>query len=695
MGLGAGEDYQEGMIPKLPPKEGERARMPTAWGGSSGTYAHTGGPGANDRVETGPSMAQEDVNRYRGRAEEMANRGSVALNYGNTDRSIVDAQGTYGSALKQAAAGNAMRNQQADATGLMKSAAYGQQPSAAEIQGRQMIDQSARANLAAAAGARGGAESQASARRQAYGATTAAQQQGMESLSALRANEMANARTAYGQQLAGVRGQDYQGAATTGQLGAGQLGIAGQQAQMAQAQGGLDQAQRQLNQQGQMGYEQLGWETNNAALRAGQANADREQDRWKQAQTDEQNNQNRSKDYFGAAVSGIGSLIGSAASMFSDDKAKKSEEPSKGVGAALGGAASAAGASLQGHAPAAPSKTEGWLDALMKEDQEEEDRKKRMANAQAPAGPPAQTRSDGTDLMVRDNPFAAPEPPAAPTPGGIQREDPYGSGEMFFSDDEAKLNVEKRKAFQEGALFGSGDPNTKIPDYYGKGPHQANITGSSKKGISYDAPGEMAKGTGKAPSPDEIHRERVARMPDPEPSLPRPRTPTSDSTYQASFAEPAHPEAMAPPRFPPSSQTPPPGVAAAPAPAPAPPPADPALGVTGRLRSFFSDEQTKNERGDNSPARAELQEDANRRGDGFLYSYKPGFDQASGQQPGELNFGPSAQELEKNPLTKTAVKETENGVKMLDGQKLLKSNTASIASLQRQLDQLKYGGRRG
>ncbi len=91
---------------------------------------------------------------------------------------------------------------------------------------------------------------------------------------------------------------------------------------------------------------------------------------------------------------------------------------------------------------------------------------------------------------------------------------------------------------------------------------------------------------------------------------------------------------------------------------------------------------------------ASLQEDANRRGAGFPYSYKPEYAPPD-QAPGELNYGFSAQELEKNPITATAVKRDPNGMRFIDTDKLLKTNTAGIASLQSQLDELKYGGRHG
>jgi hypothetical protein len=59
-----------------------------------------------------------------------------------------------------------------------------------------------------------------------------------------------------------------------------------------------------------------------------------------------------------------------------------------------------------------------------------------------------------------------------------------------------------------------------------------------------------------------------------------------------------------------------------------------------------------------------------------------------------MNYGPSADEMVKNPLMATAVKQDPGtGMKAIDANKLIKNNTAGIASLQQQLDELR--GRNG
>jgi hypothetical protein len=81
--------------------------------------------------------------------------------------------------------------------------------------------------------------------------------------------------------------------------------------------------------------------------------------------------------------------------------------------------------------------------------------------------------------------------------------------------------------------------------------------------------------------------------------------------------------------------------------------------------------------------------DANRAQAGSIYTYRPGFDAASGQAPGEANVGPMAQTMAADPLASTAVKsDPSTGLLMLDRDKLSKLQSAGIASLQRQVDQL-------
>lgn len=125
-------------------------------------------------------------------------------------------------------------DQQHASTGILRSAAEGNQPSSAQLMGQQAIGQSLNAQLAGAASAKGGALGQAAAMRQAQGGAAAFQQQAIGGLAAGRAAEMAQARGEYANATNAMRGQDLQ--------------YAGLQSQN-------ENTQRGLNQQAQMGYE--------------------------------------------------------------------------------------------------------------------------------------------------------------------------------------------------------------------------------------------------------------------------------------------------------------------------------------------------------------------------------------------------------------------------------------------------------
>lgn len=203
----------------------------TSWGGFAGRAQNPdGSPGG---LANG---ATQDVNRYRGMGNQAAQREAHQIDYGQANADRSQAQGA--------------RNEQSAALNMTRQAAMGNAPSRAELMGRQMIGNSLDAQMAAAASARGGALAQAGAMTAARQDAAQFQQRGMNDLAALRADEMARAREAYASQAGAMRGQDYQGAA--------------QAAQMSQAQGQIEMGQRGLNQQAQMGYEQMGLDVNRA-----------------------------------------------------------------------------------------------------------------------------------------------------------------------------------------------------------------------------------------------------------------------------------------------------------------------------------------------------------------------------------------------------------------------------------------------
>lgn len=86
-------------------------------------------------------------------------------------------------------------------------------------------------------------------------------------------------------------------------------------------------------------------------------------------------------------------------------------------------------------------------------------------------------------------------------------------------------------------------------------------------------------------------------------------------------------------------------------------------------------------------------EHANRAMAPYEYEYKDGFAQREGQHIGDKNVGPMAQNMEADPIAKTAiVKDPETGLLAIDKSKGLKLVMGGLADMQRQVDELK--GRR-
>lgn len=238
--------------------------------------------------------------RYRSMGEAAANAPAYQVDFGlaNADR----------------ANGLAARAQQMQAANLMGQAAMGNAPSRAAIMGQQAAGQSLAATLGASAGARGmGA---AAAQMQAQGQQAGMQLGNVNQFAGVRAGEMAQARDQFGNAMTGIRGGDY----NTMGLDQGQ----------ADAQAKSEDAQRALNQAGQMGYEQMGINAEQQAvdsrLRQNQITANQNQ---AQADSDAARAaRNR------AAAQGIVTAVGAAAGasdvrtktnahyMLSDDRTK-------------------------------------------------------------------------------------------------------------------------------------------------------------------------------------------------------------------------------------------------------------------------------------------------------------------------------------------------------------------------------------
>ena len=199
-----------------------------------------------------------DWNTYTNEANAQATAAAPTANYGAANTTLGQAQGEIGNAdTAMGAEGNAMA--------LDQSAAEGNQPSAAQIQMGQGVSAGLRAQLAGAASARGGAYADAAAEQAASAANEQATAGAVGNSAELRAQEMANARTAYSSAAQGMQSGDIAASGAEGNIASAQ-----QQQGLSQAQ--LQAQQNALNVQGSLGYNQLAQNIDTANLSAATAN---------------------------------------------------------------------------------------------------------------------------------------------------------------------------------------------------------------------------------------------------------------------------------------------------------------------------------------------------------------------------------------------------------------------------------------
>ncbi len=116
----------------------------------------------------------------------------------------------------------------------------------------------------------------------------------------------------------------------------------------------------------------------------------------------------------------------------------------------------------------------------------------------------------------------------------------------------------------------------------------------------------------------------------------------------------------------------------------------------GTARAMLSDERAKNNAHDADGMTAAI---ANGLAP-YSYEYKPEFAGAEGQEPGEKNVGPMAQNMASNPVTGAAVSEGPDGMLRIDMKKATKlslaaagHNAQKLREQQAQIDALRKGGR--
>ncbi len=241
------------------PPPNPAAQVPDTWRDAQGNTHRGGVQGLGQRVNqledpnSGASndfyygqrqgAADEDVSRYRDFSAGFQGRQGVQTDYAN-------ANADRGMSL-------GARGDQAGAVGMFRDAANGVGTSVAQAQFAQALDASRRAQASMAASARGGGLARAAAQSQAMANAGAMDQANAGAAATLRAQEIANARAGYAGAAAQLRGGDQ-----TQQS---------QDAQQAQSQSALNDAQRARNDQAWAAAENLGQGVRAAQQQGGQA----------------------------------------------------------------------------------------------------------------------------------------------------------------------------------------------------------------------------------------------------------------------------------------------------------------------------------------------------------------------------------------------------------------------------------------
>ncbi len=252
-------------------------------GADGGAYnPYTDPTAAGARVVSHGSGADDMANRYQGLGAQWANMQAPGTDYSAGNRYM---------GMSDQARGN-----QAETYGMYRDAALGNGPSVAALQQQRGMQDAMASQLALQAGARG-ASGLAQAGYNAAGNTAALQRGGAMDASMLRAQEIANARAGMGGMANSMRQGDYQGA--------------GMMDQRTQYGANLAMQQRQLGQQGQLGFEGMGYNT-----RMGQLGANQNYENLLFGQYNNQQNINqRSRANDTANVNATANMIGTIGSL--------------------------------------------------------------------------------------------------------------------------------------------------------------------------------------------------------------------------------------------------------------------------------------------------------------------------------------------------------------------------------------------
>lgn len=206
-------------------------------GGSYGGYTGTMVMGPDGKLVLDSSMSgrAEDVDRFRGLGAAAAGREAY--------------KNDYTQANEDAARAGEIRTRQDEASGMARDVAMNGDAQS-QMLGRNMLAAGANAQKAVAVSARGGSLAQAAALRTQQNGQGAFMQQGNNALAAQKADDMAAGRDQYMKNTTATRAGD----ATAANLHTSQ----------ATEQMKNELFQRGLNQSGQMGYEEMGFNVNKA-----------------------------------------------------------------------------------------------------------------------------------------------------------------------------------------------------------------------------------------------------------------------------------------------------------------------------------------------------------------------------------------------------------------------------------------------
>jgi hypothetical protein len=281
--------FSSGANPQMNPDNPQNARN---FGGYGMQY---NSPGDTTSGIARQSGADDYTQRYQGLAGQWMGMQAPQADYGQANGYLGQAGGYMGMS-------DQARQSQMDALGMERQAAMGQVPSVAQQQMQMGNADAMRGQLAMAASARG-AGAMGAAHYNAGQNMGMMQSQNIAQSGMLRAQEMANARNAYMQGASGVRGQDFAGAGMAGNF-------ANMTGSWAQNQAALRMQQQQLALQGQLGYERMGYDVQNAQLQANLQSRGMDEGHWQSQSGLDQHSTDRDTQNF---WKGLGAVTGGAA----------------------------------------------------------------------------------------------------------------------------------------------------------------------------------------------------------------------------------------------------------------------------------------------------------------------------------------------------------------------------------------------